>query len=71
MERSLARKTCVKRGFALLWTRFETSMNGCAMNAELIDVFVKKYASLSGIAHVAEGADAVAPIVVQVLRDVD
>ena len=46
-------------------------MNGCAMNAELIDVFVKKYASLSGIAHVAEGADAVTPIVVQVLRDVD
>lgn len=40
------------------------------MNAELIDVFVKKYTSLSGIAHVAEGADAVAPIVVQVLREV-
>lgn len=40
------------------------------MNAELIDSFVKKYASLSGIAHVADGADAVAPIVVQVLREV-
>ena len=41
------------------------------MRAALIDVFVKKYASLSGIAHVVDGADAVAPIVVQVLGDVD
>jgi len=40
------------------------------MSDELIDAFVKKYASLSGVAHVAEGADAVAPIVVNVLREV-
>ncbi len=40
------------------------------MSAELIDAFVKKYALLSGIAHVAEGAHAVASIVVRVLRDV-
>ena len=38
------------------------------MSAELIDAFVEKYASLSGIAHVAENADAVAPIVLSVLR---
>ncbi len=41
------------------------------MSAELIDAFVEKYASLSGIAHVAENADAVAPIVVSVLREVN
>ena len=35
------------------------------MSTELIDAFVEKYASLSGIAHVAENADAVAPIVVE------
>ena len=40
------------------------------MSDELIDAFVKKYASLSGVAHVAEGADAVAPIVVSVLREI-
>ena len=40
------------------------------MSDELIDAFVEKYASLSGVAHVAESADAVAPIVVNVLREV-
>ena len=40
------------------------------MSAELIDAFVEKYASLSGIAHVADGVDAVAPIVLSVLREV-
>jgi L-lactate dehydrogenase complex protein LldG len=41
------------------------------MSAELIDAFVVKYESLSGIAHVADDADAVAPIVVEVLKGVD
>ena len=41
------------------------------MSAELIDAFAKKYESLAGFAHVADDADAVVPIVVEVLKGVD
>ncbi|MDP6042758.1 MAG: lactate utilization protein [Candidatus Latescibacteria bacterium] len=41
------------------------------MSTDLIDAFAKKYESLAGIAHVADDADAVVPIVLEVLKEVD